>query len=367
MFRVASCTVTGVMAINIIESHNTVARDRICAIENRFQYIRNFHAKSPLLSTYVGLIFAPAASPEHVTVVISEKLKTHPVEFSSSKEELVLWLFALREIESMQLYPSRSIEDHSYCNWAHEWLLDPPKRDMTVLIDLIPTHLVNLIPSELHQVSHARDLLGFLGVTADPTTAMTIEIAKKPSPRKHANVSQAVRRLSEGRISGTDRLDVYRMVLGSDSIELTNSKEDLHPAFLRRFHEIVSHGTGCIRDFQKLAGRFWNRTVLPDFSECVLKLLTMVDPPLASLLNPIDFEPIWKSVFACTLNDADLTILWDRILVSPPDVLVRVVVFSLVEVRDLLEENKTDTIFTIGELIPDFTSILNLAIHNDNI
>jgi hypothetical protein len=99
----------------------------------------------------------------------------------------------------------------------------------------------------------------------------------------------------------------------------------------------------------------------------MFKFLRLVDPPLADALTIHDVEPLWTSVLACTLKEDDLKKLWDAMLVSSPELLVRVIAFSLVEVRDLIGDNKQGVLLTIGDLIQDFNSIIQLALANDGL
>lgn len=353
-----------------ILSYTSVSREDIEVICTRFQFLRNYFPNSPLLTTYMGIKFL--ACNGCVVAEICEKAKTRSVTFSTHKEELIYTLLALREIESMGIRASTSSDPQVWCHWAQEWLFGDFNNDQVSILEQIPVHVRHLVPSELHNVKHARDILGFISMTGDPEMLILCEIqigdkSLVTSSIASIPLTEVVALLRESSISDQDRPHVYETILGKDDDFKIAESDFMHPSFVSRYSSIVYKGHRCVRETSGSAQRFYNRTVLHDFPDAIFKFLRLVDPPLADALTIHDVEPLWTSVLACTLKEDDLKKLWDALLVSSPELLVRVIAFSLVEVRDLIGDNKQGVLLTIGDLIQDFNSIIQLALANDGL
>jgi hypothetical protein len=79
-----------------------------------------------------------------------------------------------------------------------------------------------------------------------------------------------------------------------------------------------------------------------------------------------DVHCIIEDVFACTsLCDKDLVMLWDVLMVSPPDTLIKVLVFVLIELRELIIqdlENMGNVLLCVGDLVENFPQLVKIAI-----
>ncbi len=287
----------------------------------------------------------------------------------TTSQLLTGYLQAIREVQSMgiSLSSQKGEDSGNFTHWAHSWLFDSeisPSR----IVDIIPCSLLGCVPVDLHSVAYPRDLLGYLAMTAVHEIGEERDRRRKAVVHQVIPVSDAVQTLKSGHVRDSERLGLYERILGFESENHVLDDCCLHPVFLARFTEVVHGHRVCELQARKLAVRFFNRVVLHDFDETLFNLLRLVDRPLAERLTVEDLEPLWQSALACTLNDQDLRILWDLCLVSPPEFLVRVVVFSLVDLRDvILEHSVTDSVLTLGELIQDFNSIIALALANDGL
>jgi hypothetical protein len=75
---------------------------------------------------------------------------------------------------------------------------------------------------------------------------------------------------------------------------------------------------------------------------------------------------IIDDIFACTsLCDDQLLSLWDVLMVSPPDTLIKVLVFVLIEMRELIMqdvENLGNVLLCVGDLVENFPELVNIAL-----
>ena len=282
---------------------------------------------------------------------------------TSNSELLIRFLLAVREVQSMGItLSSRRAEDSgTWCHWAHVWL-QGSSSDESLITDILPSQLLSTVPADLTSVRYARDWLGFFA-GCGMTLSAPDESRKLVVPAE-LSIADAVGLLRSGKLRDRDRSTVYEKILGTD--ELCSHETNLNPCLISRFAKIVFLERACPLVATGLATRFLNRVVLHDFSDTFFKLLRLVDKPLAECLTFEQIEPLWQSVLACTLREEHLKILWDLCLVSPPEFLVRVVVFSVVELRDLvMQEHGSDAVLTMGELVHDFNVIIDLAVANE--
>ena len=347
-----------------IRSHLIFEESQVLHVIEKFDFLRGLVLQSPVLTHYVDIRFF-AYEGMKVGIEVIERIDDRHVDREGTSSELLIrYLLAVREIQSMGIgLPNRRADDAEiWTHWAHAWLLS--SSHATQITDVIPSQLLSSVPADLLSVTHSRDLLGFLAVSG-----LSLEAPREAEPRPPqfaGSITEAVRLLKVGKVSSADRLSIYEKILGTD--ELESPDIDLDPCFLRRFGDIVFNGNACGRVSRNLATKFFNRVVLHDFTETFFKLIRLVDKPLADALTEDHMEPIWRSVLACTLRDDDLIRLWDLSLVSPPEFLVRVVMFAIVDLRDLvIQGDGADAILTMGDLVQDFYSIIELAIANDGL
>ena len=179
------------------------------------------------------------------------------------------------------------------------------------------------------------------------------------------------------------RMNVYCFFLGpsGDIIdEERNSVTTINPTFLSLFS--LSFGL-CSRNTQVeiLARKFLNRIILfSNWSNILRSFLALIDSPLIEYLQRVAGVdvlekkfPLIESVFACTtLPESQLTWFWDILLISPPDLLVKVTAFAMVDVREFLLNCRTrdeidDVLLSVGELVEDFEGIVKLGIQSNEI
>ena len=320
-------------------------------------------------------------------------------------------------------------------NWAHAFLLGSKRTVSNIADDIIPTELSGFAPKEVKGFTDVKDWLGWMyvnvpgvrnrsarggrwtvsslvekdaytklawmhflsarGLCANPE--LSLEVLSKATTTSSisthpANVSVRIAkaiatggmleivqilRSSEVAVPDPDRLAVYSFVLGRELPVPTNQAQG-NGAFQYRFSDLVSCGRFCQFDDSMVAlGRsFFHRCVMDTtYHGELLAFLQLVDNPLAVIIDSIGWAAVstlFQSVFACTLADAPLLALWDRLLVSSPDLLVRVAAFCLMEVRDLVlqcdtAEEVVEVVLTMGDLIGDFGPIISLAVANDDV
>ena len=190
---------------------------------------------------------------------------------------------------------------------------------------------------------------------------------------KKFNPSQLVPTL--GKLTDpSERLGVYSFVLrvALDVVEVLDGEADIESTYAIAFARILADTCPLVDSMVMLRSRFRNRVVLHDYGAHLRQVLTLVDSPLLDHLHAVDASRLVdknvliESIFACTLGDEDLRRFWDQLLLSPPELLIKVCAFVLVEVRDLILACETardaqDVFLTVRELIGDFNSIVQLA------
>jgi hypothetical protein len=194
---------------------------------------------------------------------------------------------------------------------------------------------------------------------------------------KRRSVGDVVTILKTQRLPDPDRLKVYSFLLCVDTahipIETVTDQSIGRRNFAKRFEKLVGlQRCGC----GEISEKFLNRIVLVEWGKLLRDMIRVLDPPVAEWLDTIksshgespfdsSIGSLVESVFAASaVSDNDLLYLWDKLLLSPPDVLVKVLAFSIVEVRDFILASKDveDVLLGIGELVDDFPSLVDMAI-----
>jgi len=262
-------------------------------------------------------------------------------------------------------------------NWADEYLSGSPGKTKNWLTEL-GTKLA--LPNDF-DFCDIKDALAWQhsqGFASDGNSVYVIESGDLSGPLTWS-LPQMVSLLRSGSvcISSADRQGIYAMILGfvePQPDEETSSMIEVDESFITRFAILVGNCKACTDSMRSLAMQFFNRIVVPNSRGEIFKFLRLVDPPLAQHLSktPQAVDRLVSSILACTLRDADLVNLWDKLLVADPDVLIKVIAFCLVEVRELTlrstnEESHLDIVGTLGDLVQDFNSLLQLALENNSI
>lgn len=188
---------------------------------------------------------------------------------------------------------------------------------------------------------------------------------------RRGTMTEIISIIQTGKLPRPDRLKVYAFILGLESNAPT-APTDLKPArdgaLDARFKSLVAlHRCG----FKNVVTQFRHRIVLhsrEDRIELLRQFLSVMDPPLLGIIDRMTFDVhcIIEDVFACTsLCDEDLVMLWDVLMVSPPDTLIKVLVFVLIELRELIIqdlENMGNVLLCVGDLVENFPQLVKIAI-----
>lgn len=262
-------------------------------------------------------------------------------------------------------------------NWADEYLSGSSVNTKNSLTEL-RTQLALPNDSDFSDIKDALAWLHSQGFASDGKSVHTIGSGDLSEPLTWS-LAQMVSLLRSGSvsISSPDRQGIYAMILGfveQQPDEETSSMIEVDESFITRFAILVGNDRVCTDSIRSLAMQFFNRIVVPNSRGEIFKFLRLVDPPLAQNLSktPQAVDRLVSSLLACTLSDVDLVYLWDKLLVADPDVLIKVIAFCLVEVRELIlssttEESLRDIVGTLGDLVQDFNSLLQLALENYSI
>jgi hypothetical protein len=343
-----------------ITSEFSCRRDDIDLIQRKFGFIKNGHSQSEVVTEYIDIRFL--AEGRHVKGRIVERIVQG--NNMTSGELLVQFLLGIRHVQSIGIRLAKRCTEEDLRYWAHSFLYPSTSvsQDVIPVVELLPARLAALVPTDLHTVVHARDILGYIALSRAPDSV--VELPCRPMTSRLVSVGSLKEGLSlirESKLRDSQRLSVYERILGSSPFgELDSDPIDI--CFLSRFTKIVFQGKSCEFQARQLARKFFHRVVLHDFDETLFKLLRLMDQQLADSLSLKQVEPLWQSVMACTLGDDDLKRLWDLALISPPELLVRVVAFGLVDLRDHIMEYP-DAVLVMGDLVEDFNSIIALANH----
>ncbi len=188
---------------------------------------------------------------------------------------------------------------------------------------------------------------------------------------KRGTMTEVVSIIQGGKLPDPDRLKVYAFLLGCDSGSSTAPEEakslprrPLHT----RFKSLIAHQQ-C--GWEIVLEKFFQRIVLhskEDSLNLLREYLNVMDPPLLDVIDraPFDMNVIIGDIFACTsLCDQELLSLWDVLMVSPPDTLIKVLVFVLIELRELVMQevdNLGNVLLCVGDLVNNFPELVNIAL-----
>jgi hypothetical protein len=353
--------------------------------ESRFNYASS-RKQMKHSSEYVSYRIISDSDFNFFGIEVHEMSSNVSYKPASDLSHLVCFLEGIKQLQgfplSNRIYLDLEGDDHpSLFHWAHAYLEGSVGLRQEELLATLPEKLVSLLPKEIQIKPNINDWLCWCyqhGIFKVPT--MTYKpydpsdlIGRDVTP----NHGEAVKVLKSKQISLSmgSRARIYEILLGYSPTlsceDFAEPHEAIAMVFLKRFAQLVFHDRRCTESTRHLSIRFFHRVVLDSLNEDVMKYLRIIDPPLAYHLQGIKvLDELKTSIFACTLSDADLLYLWDKLLVSGPEVLSKVVTFALVEVRDflmVLDDNFEDVVLTIGELVTDFKSVVDLATDDDSL
>lgn len=193
---------------------------------------------------------------------------------------------------------------------------------------------------------------------------------------KRGTITEVVSIIQAGKLPNPDRLKVFSFILGIDQGPVTvpsDCKPCSKGALDTRFKSLVTHqqcGWGHVLE------KFSQRVVLhsrDDSLALLRQFLNVMDPPMLEVIDrtTFDLHAITSEIFACTsLRDEDLLNLWDVLLVSPPDTLIKVLVFVLMELRELIMqdvENLGNVLLCVGDLVENFPDLVRIALSESSL
>jgi hypothetical protein len=188
---------------------------------------------------------------------------------------------------------------------------------------------------------------------------------------KRRSVSDVVSILKNQSLPDPDRLHVYAFLLCGNYEEIVKDIGTCN--FYNRFEDIVVYRK-C--GWQDIAQKFLNRILLSDWHKLLREMIRVIDPPVGEFFDTMtgpEFKVgsgLVESVFASSnVSDKDIVRLWDSLIISPPDVLLKVVAFAIVEVREYILACESrceleDVLHCLGDLVEDFPAIINLALES---
>ena len=325
-------------------------------------------------------------NPEYFSALIEEigtGTSTYPPKLDPSLE-LKQLLLALQHIvtEGFPLPDSFLITYSSLTNsillsqWASLSWLTQSRPEPVSLAQLIPSRLQSILPADFSKFSCVRDLIALLPHASFSLSSNASITRFNHTMKSFPDLARALKHESHS-ISPAERLGVYKAFLpGHVSFETDFPEVD--SCFLDRFCKIATGGTLCPNspEGRILALRFRNRSVDLEVltnSDFILPELLKLDSPLYAKLKSLNFagvKDLAESIFACSLNDQQLTKLWDLLLVSSPRMLSFVIMFLLVEVRSAILDSWTaeelrDVVLSGSQLVDNFPSILEMATIED--
>ena len=349
-----------------VESVVVIPRSEIEGFLRRFDFVANF--QSPFLSTY-AVCEILSQDRNSVQVVMRELTRYQLHQHGSGEYQLtaVSVIQGIREAQSMGICVSSkfvvkfsSSGRANLIHWAHDWLCGRPGIEDRDLRDLISKRFKVELSGNTVQ-----DWIGFLTLNHNfPSQESIDDVGTRPTLLRK-QLMALIPQLTKTKLDPKVRLEIYRFVLESDDV---HAHVSLSPCFLRRFASLVSGQ--CAMSQEMLALQFHRRVVLEAPSAALVDFLRLIDLPLCECVASFQdaTDQLFASILANTLSDSDLVAVWDALLVSPPELLVRLVAFALVEIRDLvLSDSAADAILTIGELVPDFKPVLLLALANNEL
>ena len=351
----------------IQETSFTIPKNEIETFAKKFNYVKNL--KSIFLSTYLS--FNIVSLDIHSVKIVVIETCAFELERSGDTADgtsLASVLLGLREVQSTGICFPNKLEirfgEHGEANilhWAHSWLFGLVPLSFPALHDAVTDRFGIQLQGE-----SVRDWIGFISLNnivvlpEGATDTFTVDL--RPSRKELLHLTTA---LTNSTFDPHMRSEVYKFVLESEDL---HAGEFLNPCFLRRFSGLIFDE--CEISQELIAVQFHRRVVLENNFEKLSQFLDLIDPPLALVVHSYSdaIEQLFASIMACTLPTLKLLALWDALLVSSPELLVRVIAFALVDIRELvLSESAADAILTIGDLVHDFNSILGLARANDDI
>lgn len=227
-----------------------------------------------------------------------------------------------------------------------------------------------LFPSH-DELFNSKSLTDMINGASLPRDHMWSVHRRLEAAMKRGTMTEVVSIIQAGKLPDPDRLKVYAFLLGCEPGPSTVPGDvKLHPKrpFDTRFKSLVAQQR-C--GWEPVSEKFRHRIVLhskEDSLNLLRKYLNVMDPPLLDLVDraPFDMNMIIDDIFACTsLCDDQLLSLWDVLMVSPPDTLIKVLVFVLIEMRELIMqdvENLGNVLLCVGDLVENFPELVNIAL-----